>query len=146
MDLTEQPARRTQRPILVAVAVLYCFFIAFKIAYWLVTEGWESAWFGDFPIYQLFPVVMIFILLMVGSVLLWARSKKSSGYLLVALFFGVFLAPVMMPEIFYRHSGMFNRVIYVLPSAGQALLLVVVWVYSLRLRRSDYFNVVQNNR
>lgn len=149
MDSIEQPVRKAPRPILVGIAVIYCLLITLKIGHWLVNEGWEGAYVGDFPIFYLVPVVVTCVLLVVGSLLLWVRSKKSSGYLLGALLFGLTLAPIMIPEIFQQRANMFGQVAwYVLPSALQAALLVAVWLYSLQLRRTGYFDVatLQNNR
>ena len=149
MHSIEQPALKARRPMLVAIAVVYCFFITFKIAYWLVGEGWSHARQGDFAAYLLLPVFITCVLLVTGSLLLWARSPKSSGYLLGALFFGLTLAPIIIPEIFQQRASMFIQVArYVLPYALQAAILVAVWLYSLQLRSRGYFEAVkpQDNR
>jgi len=125
---------------MVTLAVIYCLVIAVKIAYWLVSEGWGMARVGEFAIIMLLPPALACILLIVGGLLLWGRSAKSSWFLLGSLLFGLMLIPLTMPEIFRVPASEYVHVAwFMLPAALQAALLVVVWVYSLRMRRTGYF-------
>ncbi len=124
---------------LVTVAVIYCLLITSKIAYWLVGEGWEMARVGDFAMIMLVPPALSCILLVTSSVLLYSRSAKSVWSLLGALLFGLTLIPLMFPEIFRLPASLYPQAFwYVLPGTLQAMLLVAVWIYSLRMRQNGY--------
>ncbi|MBI6856167.1 hypothetical protein YA0002_25745 [Pseudomonas cichorii] len=139
MDTSTSTVRNTPRPELVISAAIYCLLLMVKIAYWLVSEGWEQARVGDIAIIMLFPAVLTCILLTASGLLLLKRKAKSSWCLLGALLFGVTLPSLMLPEIFRVPVSMYAQVAwYILPSTLQAGLLIAVWVYSLKLRRSGY--------
>lgn len=124
---------------LVTVAVIYCLLITSKIAYWLVGEGWEMARVGDFAMIMLAPPALSCILLVTSRVLLYRRSAKSVWFLLGALLFGLTLIPLMFPEIFRLPASLYPQAFwYVLPGTLQAMLLVAVWIYSLRMRQNGY--------
>ncbi|WP_330210462.1 hypothetical protein [Pseudomonas sp. AM4(2022)] len=124
---------------MVTLAVIYCLAIAVKIAYWLVSEGWGMAWMGDFPMIMLIPPGLACILLVAGSLLFWGRSAKSSWFLLGSLLFGLMLIPLTLPEVFRGPAQYMQVARFALPEILQAVLLIAVWVYSLRLRRTGYF-------
>ncbi|WDH55371.1 hypothetical protein PUP75_11460 [Pseudomonas chlororaphis] len=139
MDTSTPQVRNASRPALVTFAVIYCLFLTLKIAYWLVSEGWGLARTGDIALIMLLPPVLTCMLLVMGSLLLWGRSAKSSWCLLGALLLGVTLIPLMLPEIFGVPASMYAQAAwYALPAILQAALLIAVWVYSLRLRRTGY--------
>lgn len=140
MDRTATQARNASRPALVIVAAAYCLLLTAKIGYWLVAEGWGLARTGDIALMLLIPPALTSILLAAGGLLLWARSAKSSWCLLGALLLGLTLAPIMTPEVFRVSASMYVKVVwYVLPAIIHAGLLISVWIYSLRLRRTGYF-------
>lgn len=140
MDTSTSQVRSTTRPVMVTLAVIYCLAIAVKIAYWLVSEGWGMARMGDFAMMMLIPPALACILLVVGSLLFWGRSAKSSWFLLGSLLFGLMLIPLALPEIFRVPASHYMQVArFALPGVLQAVLLIAVWVYSLQMRRSGYF-------
>ncbi|WP_194790694.1 hypothetical protein [Pseudomonas sp. UFMG81] len=140
MDTSAPQVRNPSRPALVTFAVIYCLLLTLKIAYWLVSEGWALARMGDIALIMLLPPALTCMLLVTGGLLLWGRSAKSSWCLLGALLLGLTLIPIMLPEIFRVPASLYPQVAwYVLPATLQAALLVAIWVYSLRLRRSAYF-------
>ncbi|MBC3456752.1 MULTISPECIES: hypothetical protein [Pseudomonas] len=139
MEKSAPQVRNAPRPMLVTVAVIYCLLITSKIAYWLVGEGWEMARVGDFAMIMLAPPALSCILLVTSSVLLYRRSAKSVWFLLGALLFGLTLIPLMFPEIFRLPASLYPQAFwYVLPGTLQAMLLVAVWIYSLRMRQNGY--------
>jgi len=124
---------------LVTYAAIYCLLITCKIVYWLVSEGWEMARVGDFAMIMLVPPALSCILLVTSSVLLYRRSAKSVWCLLGALLFGLTLIPLMFPEISRLPASFYPQAFwYVLPGTLQAMLLVAVWIYSLRMRQNGY--------
>lgn len=124
---------------LVTYAAIYCLLITCKISYWLVSEGWEMARVGDFAMIMLVPPALSCILLVTSSVLLYRRSAKSVWCLLGALLFGLTLIPLMFPEIFRIPASLYPQAFwYALPGTLQAILLVAVWIYSLRMRQNGY--------
>ncbi|WP_411380715.1 hypothetical protein [Pseudomonas sp. MPB26] len=140
MDTSTSQVRSTTRPVMVTLAVIYCLAIAVKIAYWLVSEGWGMTRMGDFAMIMLIPPALACILLVVGSLLFWGRSAKSSWFLLGSLLFGLMLIPLTLPEIFRVPVSQYMQVArFALPGVLQAVLLIAVWVYSLQMRRSGYF-------
>lgn len=140
MDTSTSQERNPSRPFFVSLAVIYCLVIAVKIAYWLVSKGWSMAWIGDFPLIMLIPPAIACVLLVVGSLLLWGRRANSSWFLLGSLLFGLTLIPLTLPEAFHLPASQYILLVrFVLPEILQAVLLIAVWVYSLRLRRSGYF-------
>lgn len=140
MDTSTLQVRNASRPALVIFAAIYCLLFTFKIAYWLIGEGWDLARTGDIAGIMLLPPLLTCILLVTGGLLLWARSAKSSWCILTALLLGLALIPLMLPEVFVVPASMYAKVAWhVLPGALQVVLLIAVWVYSLRLRRTGYF-------
>ncbi|MCY7264308.1 hypothetical protein [Pseudomonas protegens] len=140
MDTSTLQVLNTSRPLPVIFAAVYCLLLTLKIAYWLVSEGWGLARTGDIALIMLLPPVLTCILLAAGGLLIWSRSAKSSWCLLSALILGLALIPLMLPEIFGVPASMYAQVVwYVLPGTLQAVLLIAVWAYSLRLRRTGYF-------
>lgn len=136
MDTSAPQVRNAPRPMLVTFAAIYCLLIACKITYWLVGDGWEMALVGDVAIIMLVPPALSCILLATSSVLLYRRSAKSVWCLLGALLFGLTLIPLMLPEIFRLPASLYLQAFwYVLPGTLQAMLLVAVWIYSLRMRQ-----------
>ncbi|MCX5509382.1 hypothetical protein [Pseudomonas sp. BJa3] len=139
MEKSAPQVRNAPRPMLITVAVIYCLLITCKIAYWLVSEGWEMARVGDFAMIMLVPPALSCILLVTSSVLLYRRSAKSVWCLLGALLFGLTLIPLMFPEISRLPASFYPQAFwYVLPGTLQAMLLVAVWIYSLRMRQNSY--------
>jgi len=140
MDTSTSQVRNPSRPAMITFSVAYCLILTIKIAYWLVSDGWGMARTGDISIIMLLPAALTCILLAVGSLLLWLRSAKSSWFLLGSLLFGLMLIPLMLPEVFLVSASHYVQVAwFVLPAALQAALLIAVWVYSLRIRRTGYF-------
>lgn len=79
------------------------------------------------------------LLLAIAGLLLWRRSAKSSWVLLGALLLGLTLIPIMLPDIFHMPASLYIQLAwYLRPVILQAVLLVAVWGYSLRLRKSGY--------
>ncbi|NMY71639.1 hypothetical protein [Pseudomonas sp. WS 5414] len=140
MDTSTLQVRNASRPAPVIFGVAYCLLLTLKIAYWLVNEGWDLARTGDIALIMLLPPVLTCLLLATGGLLFWVRSAKSSWCLMGALLLGLTLIPLMLPEIFVVPASMYAQVAWhVLPSTLQAILLIAVWVYNLRLRRTGYF-------
>ncbi len=97
------------------------------------------AWVGDVAIIMLAPPALSCILLVTSSVLLYRCSAKSVWSLLGALFFGLTLIPLMFPEIFRLPASLYPQTFWhVLPGPLQSMLLVAVWIYSLRMRQNGY--------
>lgn len=140
MDKSTSQVRTPSSPVVGVLSAAYCFYLAIKIGYWLVGDGWDMARMGDVPIVLMLPAALTCILLAVSGLLLCRRSAKSSWFLLGSLLFGLALIPLMLPEISLITSELYMKVAwFVLPATVEAGLLVAIWVYSLQMRRTGCF-------
>lgn len=123
----------TTRPVPVFMTVFYCFIVLIQAGLWVVNGGFEQARLGEISILVLLNVCTVALLMFVGGLMLLSRKKSSSLCFILALVLGVTFSLSQM------RSGTIVHLL-ALPMFKEYALVFGIWVYSLQLRMSSYFN------